>query len=129
MDLTGIFPVEVLALGFVILGATFGTVFAITQAGLPSKWSYLAAIGVGALWGLLLGLASFGLDKRTFAATVMGAITGLGTQTASRRPAETIVTDGVTKLAEPGGTAALTVTTPGALATTTVTTSPDGPVA
>lgn len=112
MDLSTAFPPDVLSLGVVILGATFGTIWAMTQAGLPPKWSYLAALGVGALWGLLLGGSNFGLGPKLFSCTVFGAITGLGTLTAARRPAVSIVAEAADKLGEPNTHGAIVIHPP-----------------
>lgn len=103
MDLTTLFSLQVLALQAPIFGFSFAIVMALTNAGLPSRWSYLAAIGVGAGVGALFGLMSFGLDRQALASALFGGILGVGTQTASRRKPEDIVATGTAKLEDTAG--------------------------
>ena len=100
MDLTSVFTPAVLALQPVIFAISFAIVLAATQAGRPSRWSYLAAIGIGLMVGAAFGVASFGLTQQALAAALFGAALGVGTQTASRRKAEDVVVDGYAQIAE-----------------------------
>jgi hypothetical protein len=100
MDPSSLLPYPVIAVGALCFPLTFGTVFALTQAGMPAKWSYLAAIGIGAAFGGLLGVAFFGFSQYAGLSVIASLVSGLGSQTASRRPAEQIVVEGAAKLGE-----------------------------